>query len=61
MRSVTVLSDNAAFGDAIATAVFVMGVERGYQFLMDNGIEGHIIFGRDTDQMNSLTTSRFWN
>jgi thiamine biosynthesis lipoprotein len=58
IRSVTIVSDTAAFGDAVATAVFVMGSEDGYRFLLDTGIEGYIIYG---DQPLSMETPRFWD
>jgi thiamine biosynthesis lipoprotein len=58
IRSVTIVADTAAFGDAVATAVFVMGSGDGYRFLLDAGIEGYIIYG---DEPLSLETAHFWD
>ncbi len=58
-RSVTVLADETAFGDAIATAVFVMGSERGYAFLERMGIEGLIMY-MDDKKLKSIFTEAFW-
>ncbi len=58
-RSVTVLTDDTAFGDAIATAVFVMGSERGYAFLERMGIEGLIMY-MDDKKLKSISTEVFW-
>ena len=33
MKSVTVITENAALGDALSTALFVMGTEKGMQFV----------------------------
>ena len=56
--SVTIIADEAAFGDAVATAVFTMGSSAGYGFLIDSGIEGYIIYGK---QQQTLSTPRFWD
>jgi len=58
IRSVTIIAHTTAFGDAIATAVFTMGSREGYQFLLDRGIEGYIIYG---EQPESLSTPHFWD
>jgi thiamine biosynthesis lipoprotein len=58
IRSVTIIAHETAFGDAIATAVFAMGSSEGFQFLLDEGIEGYIIFG---DDAQSVSTPRFWD
>lgn len=60
-RSVTVLSEDAAFGDAVATAVFVMGRERGVRFLKEHGIPGFILFDGEGGKLESLSTRGFWN
>ena len=56
--SVTIIAEEAAFGDAVATAVFTMGSSAGYGFLIDSGIEGYIIYG---EQQQTLNTPRFWD
>jgi thiamine biosynthesis lipoprotein len=60
-RSVTVLSEDAAFGDAVATAVFVMGRERGLRFLREHGIRGLILYEGDGGELESASTPGFWD
>ncbi|MFN3916195.1 MAG: FAD:protein FMN transferase [Flavobacteriales bacterium] len=43
LLSVSVVTDNCAFADAIATAVLVMGTEKGITFLTNKRIEGYFI------------------
>ncbi len=45
--SVTVCADNAAFADAMSTAIAVMGAKRGIQFLDSLGIKGIIYYERN--------------
>jgi thiamine biosynthesis lipoprotein len=45
-RSVTIITDRAAFTDAFATAVFVLGPDKGMKLLRETGMDGIII---DTD------------
>ncbi|MDH4210491.1 MAG: FAD:protein FMN transferase [candidate division WOR-3 bacterium] len=45
--SVTVCADNAAFADAMSTAIAVMGATRGIQFLDSLGIKGIIYYERN--------------
>lgn len=59
-RSVTIVSENAAFGDAVATAVFVMGRERGFRFLQEHDIRGLILFDGEGGNLESLSTPGFW-
>ena len=59
IKSVTVLTEDTAFGDAIATAVFVMGSKKGYDFLKTNDIEGLIIYDEGGER-KSLYTEGFW-
>ncbi len=61
INSVTIISKDTEFSDAIATAVFVMGIDRGFKFLVKNNIQGLII---GTDKNNKIIfkhTDRFWN
>ena len=44
-HSVTIVADDAGFADAMATAVFVMGSERGASFCRDNEIKAIIVSG----------------
>jgi thiamine biosynthesis lipoprotein len=60
-KSVTIITDDTAKGDAIATAVFAMGSSRGYRFLLDKGIEGFIIFRSGKHDIESLSTPHFWD
>lgn len=59
-RSVTVVSEDAAFGDAVATAVFVMGREQGFRFLQEHGIRGLILFEGEEGKLQSISTPGFW-
>jgi thiamine biosynthesis lipoprotein len=61
LKSVTIIADETAFADAVATGVFSMGSERGYDFLIRNGIEGFMIYGVDGNRVQSRHTPRFWN
>ena len=47
--SVTVCAEDAAFADAISTAVAVMGAQRGIQFLDSLGIKGIIYYERNDE------------
>jgi thiamine biosynthesis lipoprotein len=58
IRSVTIIAHDTAFADAIATAVFTMGSREGYQFLLEHGVEGYIIYG---EARKSFSTSHFWD
>ena len=44
-HSVTIIAEDAGFADALATAVFVMGAERGAAFCRQNGIRAIIVSG----------------
>jgi len=59
-RSVTVLTDDTSYGDAIATAVFVMGSAKGYAFLESRGIKGLIMY-MDDKKLKTISTNEFWN
>ncbi len=48
MRSVTVVAPQAAIADALATAVFVMGVERGAALLQEQRVDGLLIDAHGT-------------
>ncbi|UCG30265.1 MAG: FAD:protein FMN transferase [candidate division WOR-3 bacterium] len=52
--SVTVCADNAAFADAMSTAIAVMGVTRGIQFLDSLGIKG-IIYHEHNDELERIS------
>lgn len=43
MASVTVLAQQGEWADAFATAAFVLGMDRGYQFLLDHGVEAILV------------------
>jgi thiamine biosynthesis lipoprotein len=55
--SVTILADDAVTADALATAVFVLGPEKGMELVEDlNRVEGVIVFRRNGDL--EIITSR---
>jgi thiamine biosynthesis lipoprotein len=60
LKSVTVLLYDTTFADAVATAVFVMGSKRGYEFLIDNGIEGYLIYTDTEGSTVTMNTPKFW-
>ena len=51
--SVTILAKSAAYADAIATAVAIMGPERGLKFLDSLGING-IIYYEENDRLQRI-------
>ncbi|HUT65522.1 MAG TPA: FAD:protein FMN transferase [Spirochaetota bacterium] len=61
LKSVTVLLHDTAFADAVATAVFVMGSERGYEFLIENSMEGYFILVDAEGTVATRSTPDFWN
>ena len=61
LKSVTILHRNTTYADAVATAVFVMGSGRGYEYLEEQGIEGHLIFTGSDGSIQTRSTPRFWN
>ena len=60
-KSVTILSDNASFADAAATAVFAMGSTTGFAFLSENSIEGYIIYSSENGKIETKSTTGFWD
>jgi thiamine biosynthesis lipoprotein len=61
IRSVTVVTTETAFADAIATAVFVMGSTEGFRFLSEhNEVEGLILYDGEAGSIESKSTPRFW-
>jgi thiamine biosynthesis lipoprotein len=61
LKSVTIIAEETAFADAVATGVFSMGSKRGYDFLLRNGIEGFLIYSIDGSKVESRSTPRFWD
>ncbi len=43
MASVTVVASRGELADAYATAAFVLGMEEGYRFLLEHGVEGLLV------------------
>jgi thiamine biosynthesis lipoprotein len=60
-KSVTILAEDTAFADAIATAVFTMGSSAGYAFLTENHISGYIIYTDDEGKIATKNTPDFWD
>lgn len=58
LASVTVVSDTAAYADAIATALMVMGPEKGYEFCEKNEIAAYLIYKKN-DGFKVYVTSKF--
>ncbi|MFN5598248.1 MAG: FAD:protein FMN transferase, partial [Gemmatimonas sp.] len=55
MQSATVVAPQAAIADALATAVFVLGVERGAALLREQQVDGLLI-----DAHGALTMVHGW-
>jgi len=60
VKSVTIRAEKNMYADAIATAVFVMGRTKGYAFLLEQRIEGFIMFEGKNNKIESLATPGFW-
>ena len=58
LAAVTVISDTAAYADAMATALLVLGPEAGLQLAEDLGVAGYFLV-RNTTGIRELTTSSF--
>jgi len=58
LASVTVISENAAKADAIATALMVMGIESGLKFSEKNNIAAYFIY-RGNNNFKVATTNEF--
>jgi len=55
LSSVTVISNTSAYADAIATALMVMGVDKGIKFCEKNGIPAYFIYKQDNKFKVSMT------
>ena len=60
-KSVTILSDDTAFADAVATAVFTMGSKAGYIYMIENNITGYIIYAEEDGKIETKNTPGFWD
>ncbi|RKX96616.1 MAG: hypothetical protein DRP84_00245 [Spirochaetes bacterium] len=60
MHSVTIISEETSFSDAVATAVFVMGPDKGFNFLKNNNIRGLLIFTDQNKKVIYKATNNFW-
>ena len=58
LASVTVISDTAAYADAVATALMVMGAEKGYKYCENNGISAYFIY-KQGGKFKVYVTSQF--
>jgi thiamine biosynthesis lipoprotein len=54
--SVTIIADNAVAADALSTAVFVLGPEKGAELLSSLGVQGLIV-----DPYENVTRTEGWN
>ena len=60
LLSVSIITDLAIDGDALATAVMVMGLERGFQFVDSlPGAEGYFIFSTQKGEFGVKKTGGF--
>ena len=62
LLSATVIADDCATADAMATALMVMGPEKGINFVNENPhlkIEAYLIFNNDKDRLETYYTAGF--
>ncbi len=53
LLSVTILHSSCTFADAMATAIMVMGLEKGKRFITENGLQAYLIY---SDEKGNLQT-----
>lgn len=58
LASVTVIGDTAAYADAVATALMVMGAKKGYEYCENNDISAYFIY-KENDEFKTFVTSEF--
>jgi len=58
LASVTVISDTVAIADAVATALMVMGAEKGYKYCENNSISAYFIY-KQGGKFKVYVTSQF--
>jgi len=56
LLSVTLLSKSCTDADALATAIMVMGLEKGKQFITENHLSAYLIYSDDTGKLNTWMT-----
>lgn len=62
LLSATVIAENCAMADAYATALMVMGAEKGIQFVNEHpqlNLEAYLIFNNDKDRLETYYTEGF--
>lgn len=58
LASVTVIANTCAQSDALATAILVMGPEKGFRWAREHGVKA-LLVSRDGDTMSQRTTAGF--
>lgn len=56
LLSVTILAPAATMADAWATAIMVMGLEKGKQYISENKLSAYLIFSDDSGNLNTWMT-----
>lgn len=56
LLSVTILASTATMADALATAIMVMGLEKGKRFVLENKLNAYFIFSDDSGKLNTWMT-----
>jgi len=56
LLSVTILAPTATMADAWATAIMVMGLEKGRQYISENKLSAYLIFSDDSGNLNTWMT-----
>ncbi len=61
LLSVTILAPDATTADALATAVMVMGLENGKQFIQENKLSAYLIYSDEKGKLNTWFTKDLEN
>ncbi|MGQ9847765.1 MAG: FAD:protein FMN transferase [Bacteroidales bacterium] len=56
LLSVTILASTATMADALATAIMVMGLEKGKRFVLENKLSAYFIFSDNSGNLNTWMT-----
>jgi len=61
LLSATILSNSCADADALATAIMVMGLEKGKQFILENNLSAFLIYSDNSGQLKTWMTNDLKN
>ncbi|NSW45411.1 MAG: FAD:protein FMN transferase [Bacteroidales bacterium] len=61
LLSATILSKSCTDADALATAIMVMGLEKGKQFILENKLSAFLIYSEDSGKLKTWMTNDLKN